>query len=107
MDTQETKEAGFTPMQSMQVKIDKLESGQDWLKYVQRLITGVVLSVLGIGFVVIFFMLRETRQDIQRLESNTRQDIQRLESKLDLLIQNQAIQQDISKTRPAKRQAKR
>ncbi len=114
MDTQEAKEAGFTPMQSIQVKIEKLESGQDWLKYVQRLTTGVVVSAIGIGFAVIFFMLRDTRQDIQKLDSR----IDKLDSRIDklessiqdiriLLIQN-ARRQDTSKTSPhARRQAKR
>ncbi len=102
MDTQEAKEAGFTPMQSMQVKIDKLESGFAWLKW--SLLAG--FAAIGLCFTAVFFTIRDTKQDIkqdmQRLDSR----IDRIESKLDLLIQKQTSQQE-AKQSPAKRQAKR
>ncbi len=69
MDTQETKEAGITPLQSMQVKIEKLELSFDWLKW--SLLAG--FAAIGLCFTAVFFTIRDTKQDLK-------QDIQRLES---------------------------
>ncbi len=112
MDTQETKEQGFTPLQSMQVKIEKLELSFDWLKW--SLLAG--FAAIGLCFTAVFFTIRDTKQDIK-------QDMQRLDSRIDkldsridriessiqdiriLLIQKQSAGgQDTS---PVKRQAKR
>ncbi len=48
----------------------------DWIKW--SLLAG--LATIGLCFTALFFAIRDTRQDIQKLESNTRQDMQRLES---------------------------
>ncbi len=98
-------------MQAVQVKIDKLELSIDWLKYVQRLTTGVVVSAIGIGFAVIFFMLRDTKQDIQKLETDIKEIrtllielIQRYKARytLETDIQTQASKiQSKSKGKPA------
>ncbi len=117
MDTQETKATGFTPMQSMQLKIDKLSLSIDWLKW--NLAIGFPVLFAGlIGLASLVFFL------FSRLETNTRQDIQKLESRIDridsridklessiqdiriLLIQNTG-RQDTKQASPAKRQAKR
>ncbi len=93
MDTQETKEQGFTPMQSMQVKIDKLESGFAWLKWSHKNLSTIILSVVGIGFAVMIALMTylhsDTGKKIDKLDSR----IDRIESKLDLLIQSQARRQ--------------
>ncbi len=106
MDTQEAKEAGFTPMQSMQVKIEKLESGFAWLKWSHKNLSTIILSVVGIGFAVMIALMTylhsDTGKKIDKLDSR----IDRIESKLDLLIQKQTSQQE-AKQSPAKRQAKR
>ncbi len=73
MDTQDIKEAGFTPMQSMQLKIDKLSLSIDWLKWNLAIGFSVLFAGL-IGLASLVFFL------FARLETNTRQDIQRLES---------------------------
>ncbi len=82
MDTQETKEQGFTPLQSMQVKIEKLELSLSWLKWI------VGTGLLGLAGLVTY-LHSDIKQDIRDIK----QDIQRLESKLDLLIQSQARRQ--------------
>ncbi len=95
MDTQETKEQGFTPLQSVQIKIDQLSIGFDWLKFLGKSIFPFL--ALFAGFVFFLFT---------RLESRLESRIDRIESKLDLLIQKQTSQQE-AKQSPAKRQAKR
>ncbi len=106
MDRQETKEQGFTPMQAIQIKQDKLESGFDWLKWSHKNLATIVLSVMGIGFAImgvcfafIFYILADTKQDMQKLDSR----LDKIDSRIDklesgiqdiriLLIQKQAGQ---------------
>ncbi len=78
MDTQEAKEAGFTPMQSIQLKMEKLESGYEWLKAFHR--NALTYLALLAGLVFFLFTRMESRMDkidsrIDKLESGI-QEIQ-------------------------------
>ncbi len=91
------KEEDFRPLQSLKVKLEYLGLGYDWLKWSHRLIA----TFMGLGFAIIFFTIRDAKQDIkqdmQKLESRLDSRIDKLESridkidsKLDLLLQKQA-----------------
>ncbi len=107
MDTQETKEAGFTPMQTIQIKQDQLSLSFDWLKWSHKNLATIVLSVMGIGFAimgvcfaVIFFILADTKQDIQKLESGIQENRKLLIQLIQKQTGQQTSQQDIRQARP-------
>ncbi len=115
----------LTDIQGISERVALLESGFDWIKWTLAIGLPALLTVMGVCFTALFFAIRDTRQDIQKLETNTRQDIQKLDSRIDrmdsridklessiqdiriLLIQSQTSRQDTKQARPVKRQAKR
>ena len=114
MDAQETKES-LTPLQAMQVKIEKLEISFDWLKWI------VGTGLLGLAGLMTY-LHSDTKQSIQKLETSTsqdklelKQDIQEIRTLLIQLIQNtsrlprlpKAGKQAGQDTSKAKKQAKR
>ncbi len=98
-------------IQGIRDKVLLLESGFDWLKWSFVFSLPALLTVMGVCFTALFFAIRDTRQDIQKLESNTRQDIQRLESGIKenrkLLIELIQKQTETKTNRQATSKAKR
>ncbi len=75
--------AGSEKLDNLESKVDKqtnrlekLESGLEWLKW--SLLTG--LAAIGLCFTTVFFMIRDTKQDVKELRASTKQDIQKLET---------------------------
>ncbi len=91
----------------IEYKIDKLESGIEWIKWSLGVLVVLLVGVLAL----INYLHSDTKQDIQRLRDSTSQDIKEIRTLLIELIQRQTLtntsQQDTSKTSPARRQAKR
>ncbi len=120
---EESQEESPAGLQALRQKVselntsnEKLSAGYDWLKWSHRnlmTLAAIVLSVVGVGFAVLFFAIRDTKQDIQRIDSRIdridsridkldsridklesridRIDIDKIDSKLDLLIQSLEI----------------
>ncbi len=99
MQKKEQKARASSPLQELKQKVnelstvyEKLSVGYDWLKWSHRnlmTMAAIVLSVMGIGFAVLFFAIRDTKQDIAELKSSTKQDIQEIRQLLIQLIQKQ------------------
>ncbi len=78
--------------QDIKDKVLALESGHNWLKWSHKnlmTLATIVLSVMGIGFAimgvcfaVIFFTIRDTKQDIQELKKSTQQEIQEIKKSI-------------------------
>ncbi len=94
-----TSSAGgqLTDIQGISERVALLESGFDWIKWTLAIGLPALLTVMGVCFTALFFAIRDTRQDIQKLETNTRQDIQKLDSRIDRMETNTS--QDIKEIR--------
>ncbi len=82
MDTQETKDHAFTPLQELKQDTRELRIGYDWLKFLGK----GIFTFLALFAAFVFFLFTRIESRIDKLESG----IQENRKLLIQLIQSQA-----------------